>query len=103
MSLNPSEQIVSDYVQSHPEEMRFWQEKVRTMTAQGIDPHASAVQLERELWRYFEERSHVAPPFRAVAAKGLTRVSLRNLAEYWLQLWAPPRTKPGGGKKNEFS
>jgi len=95
MSLNRNEQMFSDYVCAHPEETRFWEEKVRVVAAGAADGHAAAVELERELWRYFEERSQVVPAFReAVAHHGAQRVSLRNLAELWLRLWAPPRPKP---------
>jgi hypothetical protein len=87
--------MLSDYVQAHPEEKRFWEEKVRVVAAGAADVHAAAVALERELWRYFEERSHVVMSFReAVAHQGLQRVSLRNLSELWLRSWAPPRPKP---------
>jgi hypothetical protein len=95
MSLNRNEQMFSDYVGAHPEEKRFWEEKVRVVAAGAADGHAAAVELERELWRYFEERGQVVPSFReAVAHQGTQRVSLRNLAELWLRLWAPPRPKP---------
>ena len=50
-----------------------------------------------ELWRYLEERSAVASPFREIAQReGLSRTSLRNLAEYLLRLWAPVKVKPRG-------
>jgi hypothetical protein len=95
MSLNRNEQMFSDYVGAHPEEKRFWEEKVRVVAAGAADGHAAAVELERELWRYFKERGQVVPSFReAVAHPGSSRVSLRNLAELWLRLWAPPRPKP---------
>ena len=95
MSLNRNEQMFSDYVGAHPEEKRFWEEKVRLVAAGAVDGHAAAVELERELGRYFKERSQVVPSFREAAAHhGTQRVSLRNLAELWLRLWAPPRPKP---------
>ena len=94
MSLNPIEQMVFNYVEAHAEERRFWENKVRTAAAGAADEHAAAVELERELWGYFEERSRVAPPFRELAARqGLRRTSLRNLAELWLRLWTPPRPR----------
>jgi hypothetical protein len=94
MSLNRSEQMLSDYVGAHPEEKRYWAEKVRVVAAGAADGHAVAADLERELWRYFEERSQVVPPFReAVARQGLQRMSLRNLAELWLRPWAPSKPK----------
>jgi hypothetical protein len=95
MSLNRNEQMFSDYVGMHPEEKRFWEEKVRVVAAGAIDGHAAAVELERELWRYFKERGQVVPSFReAMERQGSQRASLRNLAEFWLRLWAPPRPKP---------
>jgi hypothetical protein len=95
MSLNRNEQMFSDYVCAHPEEKRFWEEKVRVVAAGAADGHAAATELERELWRYFRERGQVVPSFReAVAHQGSQRASLRNLAELWLRQWAPPRPKP---------
>ena len=87
--------MLSDYVHAHPEEKRFWEEKVRVVAAAAVDGHVAAAELERELWRYFEERSRVIPSFlNPVAGAGLQRMSLRNLAELWLRLWAPLRPKP---------
>lgn len=93
VSLNRSEQQLFDYVQKHPEELRFWVDKVRAIGA-SADPHAAEVGLEAELWAYYKERSGVVPSFRAQAAhEGLTRVSLRNLAGHLLRLWGPPRPR----------
>ena len=92
MSLNRCEQMIFDYVQSHPEERHFWQDKVRALAAGAPDEHAVAAGLESELWCYLEERSRVAEPFRSAAAReSLRRTSLRNLAEHFLRMWAPPR------------
>ena len=94
MSLNRTEQMVFDYVQRHPDEKRHWQDKVGGISARARDPHSAAVALEDELWRYLEERSAVASPFREVAQReGLRRISLRNLAEHLLRLWAPVKAK----------
>lgn len=94
MSLNRTEQMVFDYVQQHLDEKRHWQDKVCKMSARARDPHAAAIELEGDLWRYFEERSAVASPFREIAQReGLRRISLRNLAEYLLRLWAPVKAK----------
>ncbi|MBI5382008.1 MAG: hypothetical protein HZA31_08920 [Opitutae bacterium] len=94
MSLNRSEQMVFDYVQQHPEERHFWQDKVRGLAAGSPDTHQTAHTLESELWHYYLERSRVTEPFRgAVAREGGRRTSMRNLAEHWLRLWAPPRPK----------
>lgn len=94
MSLNRTEQMVFDYVQQHSEERRHWEDKVRTISARAGDPHGAAVTLEQELWAYYEERSAVAPPFREMARReGVRRISLRNLAEHLLRLWAPVKAK----------
>lgn len=94
MSLNRTEQLLFDYVQRNPDEKRHWQDKVRALSARAIDPHGAASTLDGELWRYLEERSAVAPPFRELAQReGLRRTSLRNLAEHLLRLWAPVKAK----------
>ena len=94
MSLNAREQMVFDYVQSHPEERHYWLEKVqKTCRAAGDDFEAARI-LELDLWRYFEERSAVASPFKEVAIReGVRRTSMRNLAEYLVRLWVQPRPK----------
>ena len=97
MSLNRAEQMTFDYLQQKPDEKRFWEDKVRAVSARARDPHTAALELEGELWRYYEERSAVASPFRETAQReGLRRISLRNLAEYLLRLWAPVKVKPRG-------
>jgi hypothetical protein len=94
MSLNRSEQMVSDYVEANPEEKRYWVEKVRAAAA-GDDEPAAAAALAHDLWLYYEERARVAAPFRDVARReGLPKTSMRNLAEYWLRLWVEPKPKP---------
>lgn len=94
MSLNRSEQLVFDYLQTHPEERQHWREKVLAVARQEADPHVAASSLERELWRYHQERSQVTPAFRAEAPLGtVQRLSMRNLAEYLLRLWVAPRAK----------
>jgi hypothetical protein len=94
MSLNRTEQQVFDYIQSHPEEKHYWTAKVRSVAGRIRDPHAAGIELDAELWRYYLERSQVAEPFREqVRREGVARISLRNLAEYLLRLWAPPPPK----------
>lgn len=94
MSLNAAEQMVFDYVQSHPEERQYWVEKVRATLAQVGDEHVAAAQLAQDLWRYYEERSAVAQPFKGLAQReGVRRISMKNLAEHLLRLWTPPRRK----------
>jgi hypothetical protein len=102
MSLNRCEQRIFDYLRTHAEEEGFWKDKVRAAAARtGPGPEAAA-RLELELWRYYEERSAVAAPFReAVRTEGLRRTSLRNLADLLLRLWtepAPGKTDPRGAQ-----
>lgn len=94
MSLNRSEQRVYDYLQGHPEERHFWVSKVQTVCRSLSDDHAAAARLEGELWRYYQERSSVASPFKEAARlEGLARTSMRNLAELLIRLWVEPRPK----------
>jgi hypothetical protein len=94
MSLNASEQMIFDYVQRHPDERHYWVEKVQKTSARSADDYEAARALEVDLWRYFEERSAVASPFKEVTAReGLRRTSMRNLAEHLVRLWAQPRPK----------
>lgn len=94
MSLNAAEQMVFDYVQSHPEERHFWVAKVQSTFKEAAEEHLAATRLAEDLWSYFEERSGVASPFREQAAReGVRRTSMKNLAEYMLRLWTEPRPK----------
>jgi hypothetical protein len=94
MSLNPCEQRVFDYLQRHPEERHHWQAKLQRATKAATDDHVAVMHLEPELWRYYEERSAVAEPFRDAAKhEGLRRTSMKNLAELLIRLWTEPRPK----------
>ena len=94
MSLNRTEQLVYDYLHAQPDERRHWEGVVKREVAGAGDQHAAAFVIERELWRYYLERSEVAEPFRGVARReGTPRMSMRNLAELLLRLWAPPPPK----------
>jgi hypothetical protein len=94
MSLNRCEQMLCDYVGDNPDELRFWQEKVKSVAAGERDLHVAAARLADDLWYYFEERSAVVREFQDLAAReGLGRVSMRNLSEYWVRLWIEPRPK----------
>ncbi len=94
MSLNPCEQRIYDYLQSHPEERQHWQGKFQSALKIFSDDPTLILRMEPELWRYYEERSAVAEPFRRVAqAEGLRRTSMKNLAELLLRLWTEPRAK----------
>lgn len=95
MSLNRHEQMIHDYFQAQPDERNHWQDRVRSEARHAEDAHTAAVTLERELWRYYEERSAVAEPFLSTARReGVKRISLRNLAELLLRRWAADALRP---------
>jgi len=97
MSLNRCEQRVFDYLQRHPEERHYWQGKFQSVAKAVGDDHVAVTRLEPELWRYYEERSTVAAPFKEAARmEGLQRTSMKNLAELLIRLWVEPKPK----KKN---
>ena len=94
MSLNRCEQRVFDYLQSHPDERHFWQEKVQVVSNNADNEHVAAIQLSVDLWRYYEERSAVVSMFKEAArTEGLHRTSMKNLTELLLRLWIAPRPK----------
>jgi hypothetical protein len=94
MSLNRSEQLLHDYMQSHPDERQYWVSKVQTIVRDSIEASQAVSRLDAELWRYYLERSEVAPVFMAAAkALGLKRTSMKNLAEYLVRLWTEPRPR----------
>ncbi|MES2694535.1 MAG: hypothetical protein V4773_13750 [Verrucomicrobiota bacterium] len=94
MSLNRCEQRIFDYLQKHQEERQYWQGKFQAVAKAAGDDHVAAARLEPELWRYYQERSEVAQPFKDAARfEGLQRISMKNLAELLLRLWTEPRPK----------
>ncbi len=102
MSLNRTEQMIHDYLHTRPEELRHWRDRVCREAKLAADPHAAAASLERALWAYYEERAGVAEPFRSTALReGLRRVSLRNLAELLVRLWAPVPVRPKSAGSGE--
>jgi hypothetical protein len=104
MSLNRCEQRVFDYLQGHREERQYWQTKVQTVCRTAGDDHVAADRLAPELWRYYEERSAVASPFKeAAAAEGLRRTSMKNLAELLIRLWTEPRPKKKKEAGSDFA
>lgn len=94
MSLNRSEQILYDYLLRHADERQHLQNKVRAIVAQCQEAASAVSRIDSELWRYFEERSAVAPVFVAAARDyGLKRTSMKNLAEFLVRLWTEPRPR----------
>ena len=94
MSLNRCEQRVYDYLQRHCEERQHWQGKFHSISKSINDEHLAVERLAGELWRYYVERSAVVSPFKEAAAiEGLSRTSMKNLAEHLLRLWVEPKPK----------
>ena len=94
MSLNRCEQRVFDYLQRHPDERHYWQTKFHRLSKEAVDERIAVEQVEPELWRYYVERSAVVPLFKDAAAReGLSRTSMKNLAEYLMRVWTEPRPK----------
>ena len=94
MSLNRCEQRVYDYLQRHPDERHYWQGKFQRLSKAAEDERIAIEQLEPELWRYYAERSTVVSSFKeAVATEGISRTSMKNLAELLMRLWTEPRPK----------
>lgn len=93
MSLNRYEQLLHDYIESLPEERRFWLERVLEVEQSNRRRETAALILNAELWEYFEERSRHEPEFAQVFDAGGGKLSMLNLAEYLLRMWAAPRNK----------
>ncbi|MDR0902697.1 MAG: hypothetical protein LBM92_08015, partial [Opitutaceae bacterium] len=110
MSLNRTEQHLLDYVETHPEEKRFWMDKTRALASANADGFAAAVALDGELRYYYMERAGVVPSLAELAQnEPASRASMRNLAEYLIRVWTPPRVKKrkktdgfGGGGQGVF-
>ena len=98
MSLNRSEQRVYDYLMKQPDERRFWQEKLRRVAKSIGDEQSAVAEVERDLWRYYVERSAVVASFgEANTVEGVRRTSMKNLTELLFRLWTEPRPKPKPG------
>ena len=94
MSLNRNEQRVFDYLQSHQDERHYWQGKFQRLAKATGEERLAIEQVELDLWRYYQERSLVASPFKEAAeVEGLRRTSMKNLAELLMRLWTEPRPK----------
>jgi hypothetical protein len=86
--------MVYDYVVGQSDERHYWQNKVRGIASNASGIPEAVARLESELWRYYLERSEVAPVFVAAARDyGLKRTSMKNLAEYLIRVWTEPRPR----------
>ena len=94
MSLNRYEQILFNYVETRSEEKVFWEARVLELAKRRGRRETAVLDLNGMLWEYFEERSRFESPFREVAIhEGMERISMLNLAEYLMRMWAPPPPK----------
>ena len=90
MSLNRYEQLLFDYLESHPDEKRFWESRVLDVSRNGDRREAQVLELNRILWEYFEERARFETEFEAATSfDGSGKISMLNLSEYLLRMWAP--------------
>ena len=91
MSLNRYEQILYNYVETRQEEKIFWEARVLELAKRRGRREAAILDLNSMLWEYFEERSRCESPFREVVIhEGAGQISMLNLAEYLMRMWAPP-------------
>ncbi len=99
MSLNRYEQMLLDYVQSHPDEKHYWKERVLEIDKLPLLREQIVIELNGQLWSYFEERSRHESPFKDIVMhEGSGKISMLNLSEYLLATWTPP--KPQKKEKN---
>jgi hypothetical protein len=95
--------MLYDYVQGLSDERHYWQNKVHSIVTESAEIPAAVARIDSELWRYYLERSEVAPVFIAAArAYGLKRTSMKNLAEHLVRLWTEPRPKKPAAPEAEF-
>jgi hypothetical protein len=92
VSLNRCEDALLAYLRAHPDEERFWHGRVNACDRAEGSRESRAAGLERELRAYAAERGRADPSLREALGAGTVR--LRNLAEYLLAAWTPPRVAP---------
>jgi hypothetical protein len=93
--------MLYDYFQGKPDERQYLKNKVQALVRESHDGPSAVSRIDAELWRYYLERSEVAPDFIAAArAQGTQRTSMKNLAEHLVRAWTEPRprkTEPEDG------
>jgi hypothetical protein len=94
MSLNRCEQIIFDYLKTHPDERQYLHDKVQAIVTGSTEVPNAVARIDSELWRYYEERSAIVPAFRQTLGPDAPRkISMKNLAELFVRLWTEPKTK----------
>lgn len=89
VSLNRCEDAFLHYLRSQPDEHRFWHARVLEADRQPGPAEARTAELERALRAYAAERAR--SDLGLGEELGAGRISLRNLAEFLLRSWPPPR------------
>jgi hypothetical protein len=90
--MNRCEQTIIDYLKTHPHERQYLQDKVQMFVTRSAEIPNAVTRIDSELWRYYEERCAVVPAFREALGPGTPRkISMKNLAEYFVRLWTEPR------------
>lgn len=95
VSLNRCEDALLQYVRGRTDEERFWRTRVLEIDGKGGPLERRAATLESELRDYAAERSHVDARLEDSLGAGVVR--MRNLAEYLLATWTPPKPPPKKG------
>jgi len=98
MALNQTEQRLFDYIQKNLDERHFWEQKVRALAAAHADDFAAGAAIDAEIRAYVVERVRVVKSLSDMPAG----VSMRNLAEYLVRVWAPPRPKKERNSSGDF-
>jgi hypothetical protein len=89
VSLNRCEDALLSYLRSNPDEQRFWHACVLAIDGSPVPREERMAELERALRAYAGERARADPSLGESFGSG--HISLRNLAEYLLATWPPPR------------
>jgi hypothetical protein len=96
MSLNRYEQLLFDYIERNNDEKRFWEGRVLEIARQGLRRESLVMDLNSQLWDYFEERARFEACFIDLKFhEGDRKISMISLSEYLLKMWLPlPKKKP---------
>jgi hypothetical protein len=89
VSLNRCEDALLKYVRGRADEERFWRTRVLAIEGNGGPLERRAAELESDLRDYAAERARADATLQDTFGAGVVR--LRNLAEYLLAVWTPPK------------
>jgi hypothetical protein len=89
VSLNRCEDALLKYVRGRADEERFWRTRVLAIDGNGGPLEHRAAKLESDLRDYAAERARADATLHDKFGAGAVR--MRNLAEYLLAVWTPPK------------